>query len=325
MLKSLLLSSVRPFLAPPDDKATAAAKERETIVVTKPEGDDDGNNEDNNDKDNKGEEKKEGEEGSDENSDDDKSGDEEGDGEGEEEGQDDKEEGDENSEEEKKELTAEQKEIERLKKQLDRAQRRIGKTSAERDTNKKKVAELQAALDKKIEEGEQPLTEEEVERRAELKAEKKVTETQFDNMQKSLISDAKKLDPKFMEKIGELAADVAPLPGFMIPALANLDHENGGAVLNYLTDNPDEYETILASDDATKMLTKLIRISDKLHEASKPKPKKISKTPDPAKPLKGNQSSPSVLPSDPTKDMDKFVRVRAQQAEAHRKKKLGLV
>lgn len=224
----------------------------------------------------------------------------------------------EDEEEEEKELTEEQKEIEALRKKLERAQRRAGKTAAERDDNKKRVKELEAALAAKVEEGTQPLTEEEVNRRAREIADNDLTQREFNKAQDKLIEAALKVDKTFMSKINDLAADVAPLPSFFIGALDNLDNDNGGAVLNYLTDNPDEYEDILKKNDPTKIITKLIRISDKLHEASKPKPKKVSNTPEPPKAPKGNNKNPDALPVNPTDNMEEYVRVRNAQDKARR-------
>lgn len=219
---------------------------------------------------------------------------------------------------EEKELTAEQKENETLKKKLERAQRRAGKTASERDENKKLVKDLKAQLDAKLAEGTQPLTEEEVERRANEKAINTLNEREYKKAEENLIDAAIKIDKTFMSKVNDLAAEVAPLPGFFVGALNNLDHENGGAVLNYLTDNPDEYEEILKKNDPTRIITKLIRISDKLHEASKPKPKKISNAPEPAKAPKGNGKNPDTLPSKPTDNMAEYIRVRGLQDKAKR-------
>ncbi len=234
------------------------------------------------------------------------------------EGENDKEEDNEAEKEPEKELTEEQKTIQALEKKLERAQRRAGKTAAERDENKKLVKELKAALDAKLEEGTQPLTAEEVKRQARELADQDLTAREYNKAQEKLIDSAVKIDKTFMSKINDLAAEVAPLPGFFIGALDKLDHDNGGAVLNYLTDNPDEYEEILKKNDPVQTMTKLIRISDKLHEASKPKHKKVSNAPEPAKPLKGNNRNPDTLPPNPTKDMETFIRVRQQQEKARR-------
>jgi hypothetical protein len=233
---------------------------------------------------------------------------EEGDGEGEDDKEADK--------EEQKELTEEQKTIQALEKKLERAQRRAGKTAAERDENKKLVKELKTQLDAKVAEGTQPLTEDEVNRRAKEIAATELTAREFNKAQEKLIDEATAIDKNFMAKVRELAADVAPLPEFFIGALDDID--NGGAVLNYLTDNPDEYEDLLKANSPMKVMKGLVKISDKLIEAAKPKVKKVSQAPEPAKGLKGNTRSPNVLPAKPTENMAECVRVRAMQEKAKR-------
>ena len=205
---------------------------------------------------------------------------------------------DDEEKEEQKELTPEQKEIQALTKKLERAQRRAGKTASERDENRTKVKELQAALDAKVKEGEQPLTEEEVNRRARELANQDLTQREFDAAQEKLIEAAMGIDKTFMSKVREMAGEVAPLPEFFIGALNDLD--NGGAVLNYLTDNHDDYEDLLAKKNPMKVMKGLIEISNKLIEAAKPKPKKISQAPEPAKAPKGNSKNPDTLPPKPT-------------------------
>lgn len=297
-----------PYYGPDDEGAdkeiekTPAQKERESIKVTstgtKQAEEDDADKEKEDAEDNVDEEAEKSEEESEEEKDDDKE-----------------------DEEEPKELTAEQKEIEALKKKLERAQRRAGKTAQERDENRKKVKELQAAVDAKLSEGTQPLTEEEVNRRARELANNDLTQREFDKAQEKLIEDATKIDKTFMSKVREMAEEVAPLPEFFIGALNDLD--NGGAVLNYLTDNPDDYEDLLKKNNPMKVMKGLIEISNKLIEAAKPKPKKISNAPEPAKALKGNSKTPDTLPAKPTENMAEFVRIRALQEKAKRDAKLN--
>lgn len=222
----------------------------------------------------------------------------------------------EDKEEAEKESTPEQKEIQALQKKLERAQRRAGKTAAERDENKKKVRELETALAAKVAEGSQPLTEEEVNRRARELANQDLTQREFDAAQEKLIEDAIKVDKTFMSKVRDMAEEVAPLPEFFIGALNDLD--NGGEVLNYLTDNVDEYEDLLKKKGAVRVMKGLIEISNKLIEASKPKPKKISQAPEPPKAPRGNNKNPDALPPKPTSNMEEFIRVRNAQVKARR-------
>lgn len=225
-------------------------------------------------------------------------------------------EADEAEKEEPKELTEEQKQIKALEKKLERAQRRAGKTAAERDENKKLVAELKASLEAKLNEGEQPLTEAEVNRRAKEMANDELTQREFNRAQEKLIEEATLIDKTFMSKVRDLAAEVAPLPEFFIGALNDID--NGGAVLNYLTDNPDDYEDLLKKNSPMKVMKGLLEISNKLIEAAKPKIKKISNAPEPAKALKGNNRNPDHLPAKPTDNMAEYIRIRNAQDRAKR-------
>lgn len=231
------------------------------------------------------------------------------------------EEGEDNKEDDKenevKELSAEQKTIKKLEKTIERLQKRVGRTTGERDANKKELNEAKAALDAKLKDGEQPLTEEEVERRATAKANQTIAEKEFDNAQKKLIADAKKIDPDFMRKVNEMAEDVSPIPPFMIGALEDI--ENGGAVLSYLTNNVDEYEELFGLNPA-KMVNKLNKISEKLLEEAKPKKKAISKVPKPNETIGGGTKSPTVLSDN--MPMDEWVRKRNEDAANHRKAKM---
>lgn len=304
MLRSILLSSVRPFYAPDDEKGTDKAKiekekQRENIKVT---NGDDKKEEDGDDKsDDKESDKKSDEEGED------------GDKESDEDGKDEK---DEDGEKEEKELSDEQKEIEALKKKVSRLEKRTGRTAGERDQFKKELTAAKTQLEAKVEAGE-GLTEEEVERRSDIKAEQKVVQREYDRAVAKLIKDAVKVDKDFNSKASEMAAEVAPITPFMIGALEDID--NGGAVLAYLADNVDEYEEIFGLSPA-KVVSRLNKISEKLIDAAKEKPKKISKVPDPpANDLRGNQSNSNVLNP---KNMEEYTRVRMQQKEERRKARL---
>lgn len=316
MYKSWLLSSTRLFDAEKEggsggavDPRLAAQAERDKIKVDvskkteQPEGDksDDKSDDEGSDEEGEGEGEGDSKEGDDESD---------GEGDGEEEGE--------------KELTVEEykKQLEALQKKVNRLERKVGKTAGERDQIKKDLANAKAALDAKVEEG-QGLSEEEVERRAELKAGEKATQREFDNAVKTLTQSAIKADKDFMVNVKEMAEDVAPIPPFMIGALEDLEHGNGGAVLAHLA-NPDNHETYaeIIELSPARMVSRLNKISDKLAEDAKPKPKKISKVPPPIDRLKGNESTPTVIPADPTKNMDQFVRVRAQQV-AERKRARG--
>lgn len=291
-----------PYYGPEDEGKSAAQLEREKIKSNVPpppkeEGEE-----------NAEAEVSEGDEGSEE---------------GEEEGQEESEEGESEEGEEGKaeELTAEQKQIKALERKLERLQKRVGKTAGERDQIKKELKEAKTALEARLAEGEQPLTEEEVNRRARELAQQELTQKEFSDAENRLVREATKIDKNFMSKINDLAADVAPIPPFFIGALDDLD--NGGEVLNYLSDNADEYEDLIGINKPTKIIKGLVEISNKLIEAKKPKPKPISKVPDPPKGIKGGNSSPDVLPAKPTENMEEFVRIREKQIAERNKAKYG--
>lgn len=304
----MLIKLPLPYYGPDDEGKSAAQLEREKIKVTSvmktddlPKKDEE-TNENNMDEDIKEPEKEETEETK------------------EEVDEDDKEEENEIKEEEQ-ELTADQKQIKALERKIERLNRRVGKTVGERDDIRKQLKEAQIALEAKLADGEQPLTKEEVDRRAREIADQELTAREFNQAQEKLIKDATKIDKNFMTKINELAQEVAPLPAFFVGALNDLD--NGGAVLNYLSDNHDEYEDLLSNNSPMKIMKGLINISNKLIEDAKPKPKKISNAPEPPKAPKGNSSSPDILPAKPTENMAEFVRLRNKQEAEKRKARMG--
>lgn len=223
----------------------------------------------------------------------------------------------ETEDETKTELTEDQKKIAKLERTVERLTKRVGKTSGEKAAIAKDLAAAKKSLEIKIKEGEQPLTEEEVERRSEDKANQKVAASEFKRAQNKLIKEATAIDKTFMAKVHEMAEEVSPLPGQMIGILEDID--NGGAVLNYLTDNVEEYEEIYQLS-VVKMSNALNKIAKKLEDAAKPKPKQISKVPKPNEPIKGGNKSPLILTG--KESMADFVRIRNQQAEERRKAKL---
>jgi hypothetical protein len=231
---------------------------------------------------------------------------------------------------EKKEETAEEKEAriaeaKELRK-ADRQQKRIDKAVA---SEKEARAELEALRKQMAENPKEGLSEEEVERRAEEKATKKLEAKQketeaaaLDKAIDSLATQGNKADKDFDKKVDEMAKEVAQIPLLMIEALADLDNENGGEVLAYLANNVEEYEEFFGSDmkpiSERKMVQKLIRISDKVKETKKVPPKAKTKVPAPV-----GDVSESGRPVSATltgkEDMDSFVRTRNKQIEERRK------
>jgi chromosome segregation ATPase len=202
----------------------------------------------------------------------------------------------------------------------DKFQKRIDRETAKRKALEAEIKDLKAKLAADPDKA-NALTEEEVETRAEAKAAQKQMVRDFEAASDRLFKAGVKADKEFQAKINALAEDIGKIPGHMIGILDDLD--NGGEVLSYFTNNADEAEEIYAMSPA-KAAVKLAKLSAKLETEKKPKPKEISKVPDPSETIKGGSSSPDVLPKDPTNHMADWVRIRNKQAETRRKEKMGL-
>lgn len=209
---------------------------------------------------------------------------------------------------EKNEKTAEELEQDKIEaksqKEKDKVQKRIDRLTAK---NKELEAEL-VATKKKLEadpEKAKVLTEDDVEALAEKKAEAKQLEREFANACNKLADEATKLDKKFPDKVTSMGKEIGPIPSVMIGILEDL--ENGGAVLNHLTDNVEDADDIYKMSPA-KMGMKLKEISIELKNVKKPV-KEISKAPDPINALGGNAARSAAIP-DPKKDMDAWVKWR---------------
>jgi hypothetical protein len=211
-----------------------------------------------------------------------------------------------------------------------RIQKRIDKLVAERDLTRTENENLKKQLAAKAVEG---LTEEEVNARAKKIAEDIVNERNTENTKKQFEKDcellqkeALKVNKKFNDQVTEMAQEVSPIPAIMIGILVDLDNENGGAVLNYLANNVDEYEDIYSLSEG-RMTAKLIRLSDKIKEeevkAKAGKKKEHSNVPPPVTPVNEGRDvrTANVLPNNPTKNMDDFVRIRNMQVEENRKRR----
>lgn len=294
---------------------TPAEIEREAILASIPEGDKVRNNEE--DPDEK-EEKEEGDKEEKEEKEDD----------------DEKEEKLENETDEQKIARIAAKKLERKEKRM---QKRIDTLTAKLDLTEKEKVKLEDQLKANPD---KTLTEEEVQRRAERLAADLVTKRENEEGKKLFQRDcdnlqaiAIKVDKDFDKKMAEVAEDVGAIPQHMIGVLSyNLDNQNGGEVLAYLANNPDEYEDIRELSEG-KMTAKLIRLSDKIKiekekaeakEKEKKTKEKEKPLPDPIEPINTGRdvSSSNQLPANPTKNMDTFVRIRNQQ-ELEAKKARG--
>lgn len=237
----------------------------------------------------------------------------------------------EETDEQKTERLAKEKEERKAKeaRKEERRQRKWNKLAAERDEAIKEAERLRKQIAENNPDG---LSEEEVERRAEEKANKKLKDKELEREQrefnksvKELEIQAKKADPKFNEKLDDMVEELdRPIPGAVISILSDLDHKNGGEVLNYLTENLDEADDIFDMS-LHRMTQKLIRISDKLKETKKNKNGNKPERKPPPPPLstvkEGGKIDSSTLTG--KESMDDFVRIRERQSEQHRKNKGG--
>lgn len=222
----------------------------------------------------------------------------------------------ENKEEEKEEI--EEEEIEPEEKSEDdeknerertKMQKRIDRLSAKQKTTEAENLELKRLLEAKIKDGEVPLTEDEVERRAELKAQEKADLREFNNAQERLIKEATKVDKDFMKNIKAMSDDIGLIPPIMIAILDDLDDK--GKVLDYLSKNADETEDIYKMSEA-KMAVALAKLEVRL---AKKKTNPISRVPDVNKPLGGGSRAPATL-SDNMSDDDWITRRNADRRAA---------
>lgn len=228
----------------------------------------------------------------------------------------------EETEEEKKAREAQEKQAAKAQRKADRMQRRIDTAIAEKKAAEAEIAKLKAQLEANPD---QKLTAEEVEARAEAIAAKRLAEAQAKKMQddfdaacEKLAKDATKIDKDFSDKINDIAEQFGPIPSFMIGVLE--DMENGGEVLAYIANDDDVAEEIYShAKKPAKLAKELVSISNKLLDAKKPKPKKLSAVPDPVKPVKSTRVVSSTITEADTKNMDSYVAKRQRQMAEKRK------
>lgn len=197
-----------------------------------------------------------------------------------------------------------------------RIDREVGKRKVLEDEIKELKAKLATDPDKA-----NALTEEEVERRSEDKAAQKQLKREFDQASNRLFEAGVKADKDFQKKITAMADEIGGIPGHLVGILDDLD--NGGEILVHFVNNIEEAQEIFELNP-TKAALKLAKLSAKIETEKKPKPKEISKVPDPVSAIKGGDKNPDQLPQKPTENMAEWVRVRNKQAEQHRRAKMGL-
>lgn len=313
MLRNLFLNTSAIRYAPPDDDGnkTAAELEREEIALTElPPSKDKETKDDKSGTDDKGD-NKESETAEDEAD---------------------------NSKEEKEEVEEEQEEAEetpeekaireadeaanaetKSKRQVERMQKRIDTLTAKTRTTEAENAELKKLLDAKKEDGTLTLTEEEVERRAELKAQEKVANRQFEKAVTFLANGANALDKEFNKNIKNVTDEIGLLPPVMIGILEDLESEHtgkkvGSEVLVYLSKNIDDYEDVFGLSEG-KMALKLQSIANKItKKAARP----VSRVPAPNSPIGGGRVSTAL--HDSMSDEDWIKRREAETGGGFRRK-----
>lgn len=177
----------------------------------------------------------------------------------------------------------------KTKRQIERMQKRIDTLTAKSRNTEAEKTELQKLLDAKKEDGSLTLTEDEVERRAELKAEEKLAQREFKKAVNSLAGGANKLDKDFNSNIKIVTDEVGLLPPVMIGILEDLENEAGvkvgPEVLVHLSKNIDDYEDIFPLSEG-RMALKLKALADKI---TKKTARAISQVPKPNDPVSGNR------------------------------------
>ena len=304
------LNSVKMFDAPNDqgakDTRTPAQIERDAIKVESHQGRAKDDNEGESDQSSESHE------------------DEEDDDEDEDEEKEENEEEDENKEDETDEEKAARIANEKEERRQSRTQKRIDKLTASNKNYEAEIKKLKLQLEAKPIEG---VTDEDIERMADERANKKLqaqllekAQKEFDRLCDKLESAAIKVDPKFPDKVKEMVEEIgSPIPSSLMNIIGDLDNENGGDVLNYLTDNIEEAEELYTLSER-KMTQKIIRISDKLKANEKPvrNAKQRSNAPEPIKPIQErNVNNDMTLTG--KESMDDFARKRAKQVEERRK------
>lgn len=202
----------------------------------------------------------------------------------------------------------------------EKIQKRINKEIGKRKVLEDEIKELKAKLAADPDKA-NALTEEEVERRAEDKALLIQNQRDFTKASNRLFEAGVKVDKDFQKKITAMADEIGGIPGHLVGILDDLD--NGGEILVHFVNNIEEAQEIFELNPA-KAALKLAKLSAKIETEKKPKPKEISKIPDPISAIKGGDKNPDQLPQKPTENMAEFVRVRNKQAEQHRRAKMGL-
>lgn len=205
-----------------------------------------------------------------------------------------------------------------------RIQKRIDTAVAAQKTAEAEVIKLKAQLAAKTEGGE-TLTEADVQARADAIANEKFTAKEVERAQDEftarcdkLHDAAVKLDKDFTRNVNLMAEELGPIPSTVVNSISEL--ENGAEVLKFMVDDVDEAEKIYdLKNKPVRLGMALARISDRLIEEKKPKPKVISKVPNPKEPVNGSRATSTVITG--KESTEEYIRKR--QAQMKEKREAG--
>lgn len=184
-------------------------------------------------------------------------------------------------------------------------QRALNKQYAKLKEMERKATDAQTKLDAlERKENNTPLTEAELEKRADILAQQKAQQMVFGQACDNLASMADKEKPGIDARIKKLAENVDPLPRSIIDSLFEVD--NGHSVLNALTEDLDLAAKVYAMTPV-KQAIEIGRISDKLKAA---KAKKISNAPAPVNGLGGSAKTVATSLPREEDDMDTWFKKR---------------
>lgn len=168
-----------------------------------------------------------------------------------------------------------------------------------------KIAQLEAAANAQPQRDENtPLTQEDIERIADQKAEAKLFERDCNRV----AAEATKLNPTFMEEWDDVIDPKKGGIGYPSNELlsAIIDLDNSPQILNILAKDSTKLEQLYSLRGA-KLGVALAKISE---DIKKPKPKPVSRAPAPIEPVGGGNRTPGVLRDD--MPMDQWVKLREQ-------------
>lgn len=230
---------------------------------------------------------------------------------------------------EKKEETAEEKETRekteretaKANRKEQRIQKRIDTAVAAQKIAEAEVIKLREQLAAKAKDGE-ALTEADVQARADAIANEKFTakeveraQAEFEARCDKLNDAANLLDKNFTRNVNLMAEELGPIPSTVVNSISEL--ENGAEVLKYMVDDVDEAEKIYdLKNKPVRLGMALARISDKLIADKKPKPKEISKVPNPKEPVNGSRTSTNIITGKET--TEEYIRKRQVQMKEKR-------